>query len=151
MDRQEEIRNKGFYFGNIKVGKKEITETVLNLNAAAKKVNRKLSDKSYIIKALADKDVESLRAISNHYYRIDGIYSRACNYFAGLYRYDWYCEPRVFDKEMTDDKVIAEFISVLTYLDNSHIKLVSNDIARKAIVNGVYYGYIVETPNRFIV
>ena len=151
MDRQEEIREKGFYFGNIKVGKKEITEAVLNLSAASKKVNRKLSDKNYILKALADNNAEDLRAISNHYYRLDGIYSRVCNYYAGLYRYDWYCEPVVFDENMAEDKVIAEFHTVLTYLDNSNIKLVSNDIARKAIVNGVYYGYIVETPNRLIV
>lgn len=52
---------------------------------------------------------------------------------------------------MTDAKVIAEFNSVLTYLDNSNIKLVSNDIAKKAIVNGVYYGYVVEGPKQFII
>jgi hypothetical protein len=151
LDRQEEIREKGFYFGNIKVGKKQITEAVLNLSAAAQKVNRKLSDKNYILKALADKDIEVLRTISNHYYRLDGIYSRVCNYYSGLYRYDWYCEPRVFATDMAQDKIIAEFHNVLTYLDNSNIKLVSNDIARKAIINSVYYGYVVEGPNRFIV
>ena len=86
MDRQEEIREKGFYFGNMKIGKKEITEAVLNISAAAQKVNRKLSDKTYILKALADNNAEDLRAISNHYYRLDGIYSRVCNYYAGLYR-----------------------------------------------------------------
>jgi hypothetical protein len=40
LDRQEEIREKGFYFGNIKVGKKEITDAILTLSAASQKVNR---------------------------------------------------------------------------------------------------------------
>ena len=52
---------------------------------------------------------------------------------------------------MTGDKIVAEFYKTLTYLDNSNIKLVSNDIARAAIVNGVYYGYFVETPTKLIV
>ena len=151
MKRQEEIHSKGFNFGRIKVGKKTIEDAVLTLSTVSQKVNKQLTNKAYILKALADQDIESLRAISNHFYRTDGIYSRTCNYFAGLYRYDWYIEPKVYDEKMTGDKIVAEFYKTLTYLDNSNIKLVSNDIARAAIVNGVYYGYFVETPTKLIV
>ncbi len=52
---------------------------------------------------------------------------------------------------MTEDKILAEFAKALTFLDNSNIKLVSNEIARKVIVEGAYYGYFVETPTKLIV
>lgn len=90
MDRQDEIHEKGFSFGRIKIGNQTITDAVLNLSSVLQKTNRNLTNKANILKALADKNTEELRAISNHFYRTNGIYNRACNYFASLYRYDWY-------------------------------------------------------------
>ena len=108
------------------------------------KLNRNLGSKNTILKALADQDVATLREISNYFYRTSGIYQRACNYFATMYRYDWYIVPEVYDEKLKEDKIVAEFSRVLNYLDNSYIKKVCGDIALEVIKQGAYYGYIVE-------
>ena len=150
MDRQEEIRSKGFDFGKIKVGPKALENAAISLNSIAQATNRNLTNKQYILKSLGDRDIDALRAISNHFYRTNGIYNRVCNYAAALYRYDWLIEPEVYDQKMTPEKVVAEFNKALTYLDNSNIKKVSGDITLNAIINGAYYGYFVETATQLI-
>ena len=61
-----------------------------------------------------------------------------------MYRYDWYVVPEVYDKKLSEEKIIGEFARVLNYLDNSYIKKVCGDIALEVIKQGAYYGYIVE-------
>lgn len=90
-----------------------------------------------------------MRDISNYFYEVSGVYQRLCNYFAGLYRYDWYVTPYVIDDSVKDEKVLTEFTKALDYLDESGIKKLCNDIALKIIVNGCYYGYIIETSRGF--
>ena len=77
------------------------------------------------------------------------MYERLCKYFAGLYRYDWYITPYIIDDSAKDEKVLTEFSKALDYLDESGIKKLCNDIALKVIVNGCYYGYIVDTSRGF--
>ena len=103
------------------------------------------------MKALYEKNLPLLRDISNYFYRTSGIYSRICNYFAYLYRYDWYVVPEVKDKKIKEEKVLEEFESVLDYLDNSHIKRLCGQIALEVIKEGVYYGYLLESPNGVLI
>ena len=91
--RQDEIHNKGFdmgttQYGKIKVGVKTLDDAVLNLGEMRSAAKNRF-DKSTIFKALADNDAEKLREISNYFYKTSGIYKRACDYFATMYRYDW--------------------------------------------------------------
>ena len=155
--RQEQIREKGFdmlgvnptNYGKIKVGVKTLEDATLNLGAI-KNANRNLGDKRVILKALAENDIPLLREISNYFYRTSGIYWRACNYFATLYRYDWYIVPEVYDDTVSEDKIIGDFSRILNYLDNSYIKKVCGDIALEVIKSGAYYGYIIENKNGLI-
>ena len=94
------------------------------------------------MKALIDKDIPALRAISNFYYQTSGIYERVCNYFAFLYRYDWYVVPEIYDDKVKEEKVLTDFSKVLNYLDNSYLKKILGDIALKVLKDGCYYGYI---------
>ena len=41
--------------------------------------------------------------ISNYFYKTSGIYQRICNYFATMYRYDWYVVPEVFDESILNE------------------------------------------------
>ena len=83
--------------------------------------------------------------MSNFFYNTNGIYSRMCNYFAFLYRYDWYIVPEIYqEKGLKTDKIIEEFYRILNYFDKSNIKKLCGDIALEVIRNGAYYGYIVE-------
>lgn len=78
------------------------------------------------------------------------MYERLCKYFAGLYRYDWYITPYVIEEnEKKNEKILKEFSEALDYFDESHIKKLCQEVALKIIINGCYYGYVVETSRGF--
>lgn len=79
-------------FGKIKVGPKQLDDAVLTIENTLKKAY----SKSVILKALTEKDLATIRDISEFYYNTKGIYSRQCNYFAYLFRYDWYIVPEIY-------------------------------------------------------
>lgn len=136
-------------YGKMKVGVKSLEDATLNLGAL-KQGNKNLANKPLIMKALSEQDLPTLRAVSNYFYRTSGIYQRVCNYFAAMYRYDWYIVPEVYDETIKEDKIIKEFHRILNYLDNSYIKKLCGDIALSVIKNGAYYGYIVESPSGLV-
>lgn len=162
QNRQEAIRSKGFAivdrrqvyegpidYGKMRVGTKVLDDAILNLGTIAK-AEKKFASKQMILKALAANDLPKLREISNYFYSTNGIYSRVCDYFAFLYRYDWYCVPEIIDETVKHEKVLKDFNSILSYLDNSHIKKVCGEIALEVIKNGAYYGYIVPCADRLV-
>ena len=100
---------------------------------------------------MARKEYETLRAISNYFFEVSGLYERLCKYFATLYRYDWYITPYVIDEKVKDEKVLNDFAQALDYMDESYIKKLCGEIALKVIVNGCYYGYVVETKKGFTI
>ena len=136
-------------YGKIKVGVKTLEDAILNIGSL-KNINRRLGDKKIVLKALADNDLSLLREISNFFYRTNGIYKSACNYFASMYRYDWYIVPEVYDANVKEEKVVEDFAKLLTYLDNSYVHRTCNDIALKVLLNGAYYGYLVENEKGII-
>ena len=100
--------------------------------------------------ALAKKDLEALRYISNFYYDLSGVYQRVCNYVAFLYRYDWYIAAETYDDTVKEEKVLKDFYKMLNYFDNSYIKKICGDIALQVVKNGCYYGYIVPSEKNLI-
>ena len=97
------------------------------------------------MQAIVKKDYKTMRAISDFFYNASGIYQTVCNYFAFLYRYDWYIYPENVKDNAKKEKVLEEYIKILTYLDNSYIKKLCGDIALKVVKYGCYYGYIVDS------
>lgn len=132
-------------YKKIKVGPKVLDDAQLDLGSFVPDKatrNHPFASKKEIMKALIDKDIPTLRAISNFYYQTSGIYERVCNYFAFLYRYDWYVVPEIYDDKVKEEKVLTDFSKVLNYLDNSYLKKILGDIALKVLKDGCYYGYI---------
>ena len=170
MTRSEEVHSKGFdLFGNtyslqemdklddplayrqIKVGVKKLDDAVLNLGA----YNKNLPgyggvSKGMVFQALATNDLAELRRISNLFYSLSGMYQRVCDYFAYLYRYDWYVVPEVYDDAVKEEKILKDFSKILNYLDNSYLKKVCGDIALEVIKNGCYYGYITDSQDGLV-
>ena len=131
-------------YKKIKVGVKNLDDAVLNLGSIKSSLpGRGYANKKLIMTALADNNLEELRNISNFYYNISGIYQRVCNYFAFLYRYDWYVVPEVVGEDVKEEKILKDFAKVLNYLDNSNVRKICGDIALSVIKDGAYYGYIV--------
>ena len=154
MNRQEEIHSKGFNFRNldfnkIKVGVKTLDDATMNLGAL-KVTNKAYGDKSTVLKAISDRDTATMIEISKYFYRTSGIYARACNYFANLYRYDWYVVPEIYKTNVKNDKIVEEFNHLLNCLDNSYIKKLCMEIALSVIINGAYYGYAIPNKNGIV-
>ena len=98
-NRQEEIHKKGFSlngerrirydgpipmdYSKIQIGKRTLQDAILDLGYL-KKINGKLGNKYIVLKALWEKDLPTLREVSNYFYRTNGIYFRICNYFAQI-------------------------------------------------------------------
>ncbi len=154
-NRQEEIRSKGFdminsrrgyegpiEYGKIKVGTKTLDDAVLNLGSMPK-IRHDFGNKAFVLQAISERNLPLIREISNYFYNTNGIYSKVCDYFAYLYRYDWYITPEIKDEsEKSFEKALVDFNNILGYLDNSHVKKVCGDIASEVVKNGAYYGYI---------
>jgi len=99
------------------------------------------------MKAIVERDYKKLRLISDFFYAASGIYQTVCNYFAFLYRYDWYIYPENLSNNAKPDKVIEEYTKILRYLDRSYIKKLCGEIALKVVKYGCYYGYLVESSS----
>ena len=142
-------------YRKIKVGVKNLDDAVLNLGSFQLDSPKYLNvSKRHIFEAIAQKDYKELRRISNYFYDVSGIYARTCDYFAFLYRYDWYIAAEIYDDAVKQgkqlEKVLKEFSKTLTFLDNSYIKKMCNDIALNVIKEGCYYGYIVPSNESII-
>jgi hypothetical protein len=136
-------------YGKIKVGVKTLGDATLVLGNLME-TNKNYASKPVILKALADQDVVTLRKISNYFYRTSGIYQRACNYFATMYRYDWYITPENVKDGVKPEDVLKDFSNILSYLDSSYIEKTCGDIALEVIRNGAYYGYITDSAKGLI-
>lgn len=146
-ERQDAIHEKGFYmgeFGNMRVGRKVLENASIDLDVLNKNSQRAY-DKTAVMNALIKKDTARLREISRFFYRTNGIYFRVCNYFAQMYRYDWYIVPEIYDKKVKEEKITNDFVKALQFLDNSYIKKTCADAALEAIINGAYYACIVSS------
>ena len=141
-------------YKKIKVGPKVLDDAVLELGSLNSSrqdcLRHPFGSKKEVLRALMEKDIPTLRAISNFYYQTSGIYERVCNYFAFLYRYDWYVVPEIYDDKVKEEKVLTDFCKVLNYLDNSYLKKICGDIALEVIKNGCYYGYVVPSTEGII-
>lgn len=168
INRKEEIKQKGFSmafndteknfnpfeavdFSKIKVGAKTLDDAILTLGDL-RRVDRRLSDKECVMKAIHECNYEQMREISNFFYKTSGIYSRLCRYMAYLYRYDWMVTPYINDENAkTEDKVLEKFYEVLTYLDNFGAKKFFGEVALKVIRYGSYYGYLIPGINKMTI
>lgn len=137
----------------IKVGTKTLDDAILKLGDYSKiryPGQTRIITKPDVLRALAERDLNALRYISNFYYDISGVYQRVCNYVAFLYRYDWYIAAETYDDNVKEEKVLKDFYRMLNYFDNSYIKKICGDIALQVVKNGCYYGYIVPSEKNLI-
>ena len=107
-NKQEQAKSRDLnMYSSIKIGRKTLADATLNLDAIRvgnmRYGDKQYSDKKFVIDALARNDARTLRAISNYFYRTNGIYQRVCNYFANLYRYDWYIVPEIYDTDAVNE------------------------------------------------
>ena len=161
MNRQEEIREKGFRiplasdtselpsrpsldFNKVKIGVKSLEDAVITNAGDLKKINPNLADKQEVLRAIDNLDFTKMREISDFFFRTNGIYNRLCKYMANLYCYDWMLTPYVYEGKADNEKVLTSFYEAMTLLDNFNVKGFLGKAALKVIRHGAYYGYVIE-------
>lgn len=138
-------------YGKLRLGIKQVEDAIINLSTL-RKVSTKYTDKAYILNAIDSRNLPTLREISQAFYEVSGLYQRFCRYMAQLYRYDWCVTVYQEKKEGANtNKLLTDYAKMLQYFDNSEIKRMLNDIALKIMINGVYYGMIVDMGTRFAI
>lgn len=167
-ERSQEIHDKGFDlyegglgidYSKLKIGGKILEDAIFDITQLRTEnplYRHPYFRKDEIIRALMANDYPKLRAISRFWYKFSGIYERIANFFATLYRYDWYIVPEIYDDKLLDEgtkqeKVLKDFAKVLNLLDNTYIKKICGEIALDVVLDGAYYGYLVETDNSFVI
>lgn len=136
-------------YNKIKVGAKVIDDAVFQLGSLYE-ANPRLADKQTVLKAIDNNDIQTMREISDFFYRTSGIYSRILRYMAFMYRYDWYVTPYVNDDKTKKEKLLADFHKCLSRLDNFGVKKTLGEIALKVLRYGCYYGYKVKVGDSFV-
>lgn len=137
---QRQIRD----FSKIKVGKKTLRDDVsIDVDYMLDLVGRKKPfSREQVNRAIANNDTQALRTISEYFFRTNGIYSRLCRYMAYLYKYDWFVSPIIFDKNISQKKILEGWYKSTTLLENSNLKRLFGNIALDVIKEGCYYGII---------
>lgn len=138
-----------YSFKKLKVNGGSLEDAIVDLSNF-KSVNKNYADKKFILKAIQDQDTKTLREISNFYFKTSGIYERSAKYLAGLYRYDWLLVPYIEDMTKSE-KALTDFTKILKFLDDSYIPKLCADLALKTIVNGLYYGYVMDTTESIMI
>ena len=165
QDRQAVIRSKGFniYTGSsieaslppgyehlpidykkTRVGVQTLDDAVLKFGDL-RKANPQLGDKEFVLRAINNYDLKTMRKISMFFYRISGIYNRILRYLAFMYRFDWYVTPYVKSDTMKKEKILDGFEKCLHTLDTFGVKKNLGEISLKVLQQGCYYAYKVPT------
>lgn len=135
-------------------GVRQLEDATLTLGsyASLRRANVPVISKEEVMRALLSHDVEKLRWFSSIFYKTNGIYRRTCDYFAYLYRYDWYVAPEFTgQQDISKSRIEKDFYQALSYFDNSNIKKLCGEITLQVILDGAYYGYIVPSKKNIII
>ena len=138
-------------YARLHIGAKQYADALLDLQYYEKLEHRGFRNKEFIIQAIINNDIPVIREISRYFYKTNGIYQKVVNYFANMYRFDWYMVPELLVDNYKEEKVIADFQKKLNFMDASHIKKICGEFTLKVIRDGVCYGYIAEGTNGFYI
>ena len=123
----------------------------INLRTALNQMDSTYTDKSIILSAIQNKELSTLREISDFYFDISGIYKRGCEYIAFLNRYDYYVTPySKYNKKQNKNKILSQFYEILEFLDKSNLKKKFSEISLEVIKHGCYYGYKIDSKDQII-
>ena len=151
--REVTLRTVSNEYKKIKVGVKNLDDAVLTLGSLKRDpmIRSSYANKQSLYQAILQNDYRTLRDFSKFFYKTSGIYQKLCQYVAFMYRYDWYIAPEILDDTVKEEKVLKDFSKILNFLDNTYIKKICGEMALKIIVEGCYYGYIVDNSDSLVI
>lgn len=136
-------------YSKLRVGLKQLEDAVYELNEF-KRINPRYGDKKFVLDAINSCRYDTLRDISNFFFKTSGIYKRLCKYMAYLYKYDYIVTPYI-GTEKKKENIIKTFNQVLSFLDEFNVKKIFGEIALKVMRYGCYYCYILRDNKKIAI
>lgn len=90
--------------------------------------------------------------LSNDFYDISGIYRRIILYNATMLKYTGILIPDVTaaNKDLTDSSLQKRYKKTLDFIDKINLPTILSDFSLKALINGCYYGVILDISQDYI-
>jgi len=137
-------------YSKMRIGLKTVDDATINIKTALADIGYGSVAKADLIQALAEHDYDTIREASDLFFQSSGIYKRACEYLAFLYKYDFYTIPYIEDESIDSAKILKDFGTILKRLDNSMLKKRFGEIALTILQKGCYYGYRIDTQTKTV-
>lgn len=134
----------------MRIGPREVKDFIFN-PGTFKRISPSYGNKYFILQAIRDEQYSILREVSNFFYESSGIYREVCEYMAYLYRFDYHVAVYSGGESSVanNKKKMRDYYKVLLYLDKSDIKIVCGKISLAMIVDGAYYGMLIDFGDKF--
>ena len=87
-------------------------------------------------------DRERMRAVSNYFYAVSGIYRRLLYFFAAMPNFYNLVTPHLLSEKVSDKKLMKDFEEALAFVDQLDIQNIFPSINLALFKNGVYFGYL---------
>ena len=111
--------------------------------------------KSQILKFLEapDRNEAQLRSMSTYLYNASNYYRRLIQYFSGMLTYAYILTPYNLDttKNINEKTFKAQYQKAMNDMDKMNIKHEFQKVLRVAFKQDVFYGYIYETKDSFMI
>lgn len=83
-----------------------------------------------------------MRAISQHFWSVSGIYRRLLLLFATMPNFDNLIVPHILTEKASEQKLMKDFEAAMEFIDNLDLKLILPLITLSVFKNGLYCGYL---------
>lgn len=129
--------------------KKMINDMVsISTSVNARRSNNIYTDAD-VLKIYEDGSIDGLRKISRQYFGRNGLYTRMILYFSTMPTYDFLLTPKFIKEEIDETKFLQNYNNTLFLLDKMNLAVELARIATIILVDGVYYGMVINDKNGF--
>lgn len=140
----------GYSMPNLK--SRQLKNGLEGMNKFSRMKKSSKETKQDIIEAIERKDIFAMRAISNYFYALSGVYSRGLHYLADMPTYSYLVTPNLnsFDVPLDKRAIQKDLDKALLFCEELNIQKTFGDITLKMLIDGAWYGYLRYNGKSFV-
>lgn len=100
--------------------------------------------------ALLSPDPKYIRELSQHFFKISGVYGRTIRYISLLPLYENLVVPVVLKEGVEKRRIMSEMNQVVNFFDKLKLKTAMKDIVLKVLVDGAFFGYLRSNAGNYV-
>ena len=108
--------------------------------------------KESITLSIEQKNLFSMRAISNYFYNLSGVYARGLHYLADMPTYSYMITPNInsFDESINKREIQKNLDRALVFCNTLDIQQTFSKISLQSLIDGAWYGYLRYNGKSFV-